>query len=76
MNYLMYPQVSMLERLRGLDQDQCHIIKWCHFFQDKDTFCFVFELLDISFLNFMEKRELAPLRLEDVRHITQQVLMV
>ena len=65
-----------MEKLRCLDPDRCHIVKWLDSFHDRAKICMVIELLDISLWDLMVERDFSPLPSNDIRTIAWQVAIV
>ena len=63
----------MLKKIKGLKLDKHNIVKFIDCFPTTLGKAIVFELLDISLYDYMEKRNDAPMLLSDIRTIIQQV---
>uniref|UniRef100_A0A3B4XEI6 Protein kinase domain-containing protein n=1 Tax=Seriola lalandi dorsalis TaxID=1841481 RepID=A0A3B4XEI6_SERLL len=68
-------EVTMLEKLRKLDQDKNNLIKFTEHFEHKGHVCIAFEMLDISVEDLIEKISSKPLYLSEIRVIAQQMLV-
>uniref|UniRef100_A0A3B4TXG7 Protein kinase domain-containing protein n=1 Tax=Seriola dumerili TaxID=41447 RepID=A0A3B4TXG7_SERDU len=68
-------EVTMLEKLRKLDQDKNNLIKFTEHFEHKGHVCIAFEMLDLSVEDLIEKTSSKPLYLSEIRVITQQMLV-
>ncbi|XP_071398127.1 homeodomain-interacting protein kinase 3-like [Centroberyx affinis] len=66
-------EVNMLQTLKCLDPDKCHIIRFHESFRTRCGTSLVFEVLDISLLNYMWGRGRLPLEFDDIRPIIQQL---
>ncbi|AWP18034.1 putative homeodomain-interacting protein kinase 2-like [Scophthalmus maximus] len=74
-NEIIQREVAMLERVRALDPDRNNIVKFIENFQFHKLSCLVFEMLDRSLWNLMEEREWTELSLNEIRPVTQQLLV-
>lgn len=70
---LSFLQILALLKLKGLDADKCNIVQIHSAFFDRGNFCFVFEYLDKSLSDFIERNNFRPLPLEGIRSIVHQV---
>ncbi len=66
-------EISILEKLRCLDPEICHIVKWNGFFSDADYICLSFELLDQSLGDYLDNRNSVGLTMTEVRPIINQL---
>lgn len=68
-------EIKTLNRLRRLDPDRCHIVKFNSFFFNNEDICLSFEFLDVDLHAYI--CETMPyetgLDLPEVKHITQQL---
>ncbi|XP_077943169.1 uncharacterized protein LOC144386324 [Gasterosteus aculeatus] len=68
-------EVKMLQKLRTLDPEKNHLVRFMDSFIVDDKSCIAFECLDRSLLDLIEQREEAPLTLNEIRPITRQLLV-
>ncbi|XP_036945387.1 homeodomain-interacting protein kinase 1-like [Acanthopagrus latus] len=66
-------EIAMLKKIKGLKLDKHNIVKFIDCFPTTLGKAIVFELLDISLYDYMEKRNDAPMLLSDIRTIIQQM---
>ncbi|XP_077373915.1 glutamate receptor, metabotropic 8b isoform X6 [Festucalex cinctus] len=64
-------EIAILKQLRGLDPDECNIVRWEGFFFHKGNICLNFELLDQNLREFMQHR--CALSIQHVRPVVQQL---
>uniref|UniRef100_A0A8D3A4U2 Protein kinase domain-containing protein n=1 Tax=Scophthalmus maximus TaxID=52904 RepID=A0A8D3A4U2_SCOMX len=74
-NDVIQSEMAMLEKVRALDPDQNNIVKFIENFTFHKLPCVVFEMLDRSLWNLMEEREWTELSLNEIRPVTQQLLV-
>uniref|UniRef100_A0A3B4TW54 Protein kinase domain-containing protein n=1 Tax=Seriola dumerili TaxID=41447 RepID=A0A3B4TW54_SERDU len=68
-------EVIILNRLKKLDRDKNNLIKFTEQFEDKGHVCLVFEILDISIEDLIQRMTFKPLHLSEIRVIAQQMLV-
>ncbi|XP_063284672.1 homeodomain-interacting protein kinase 2-like [Pelobates fuscus] len=66
-------EVEILSQLNKENPDEFNVVKHYEYFQHNDNMCLVFEMLDISLYNFIQKRNNRPLPVRHIRPIVQQV---
>lgn len=69
----MHPQMSMLKRLMKTELEKYNIIRFHESSEVEGANAPVFELLDIRLHDYMTDRRMAPLPLELIRAVIQQV---
>lgn len=65
--------MNILEQLRSFDSDRFNFIKYNDAFIDGEHICLEFEMLDISLLDFLEKKPSHCLLVKEIRPILYQV---
>lgn len=68
-------EVKMLEAVRALDPDKKNIVKFIEHFRFNDFSCLAFEMLDKSLCEMMIARKKRHLRINEIRTVTQQLLV-
>ncbi|KAF3704181.1 Homeodomain-interacting protein kinase 1 [Channa argus] len=68
-------ELEILEALLDVDPDKKNIIKFMGSFRFHELPCLIFEMLDKSIWDLMQERNWAPLSLNEIRPITQQILV-
>uniref|UniRef100_A0A3B4XEX9 Protein kinase domain-containing protein n=1 Tax=Seriola lalandi dorsalis TaxID=1841481 RepID=A0A3B4XEX9_SERLL len=68
-------EVFILNRLKRLDRDKNNLIKFTEQFEHKGHDCLVFEILDISIEDLIQRMTFKPLHLSEIRVIAQQMLV-
>lgn len=71
-------EVAILKKIRELDVDKNNLVKFIDSFryeQSNKQYCIVFEMLDFSLFDLMKERDFKPLRLSEIRVLTQQMLV-
>ncbi|KAK5863887.1 hypothetical protein PBY51_000879 [Eleginops maclovinus] len=66
-------EVLMLEKLRCLDSDKSNIVRCHECFQRMDRTFMVFEMLDLSLHDYMDKREWQPAPLNGIRTVMKDL---
>ncbi|XP_044215442.1 homeodomain-interacting protein kinase 3-like isoform X3 [Thunnus albacares] len=66
-------EVEILEELRAFDSDKFNFVRYNDAFIDRESVCLEFEMLDISLLDFVERRPSCSLLVQEIRPILQQV---
>ncbi|XP_042288015.1 homeodomain-interacting protein kinase 2-like isoform X2 [Thunnus maccoyii] len=66
-------EVEILEQLRAFDSDKFNFVRYNDAFIERESVCLEFEMLDISLLDFVEKRPSCSLLVKEIRPILQQV---
>eukprot|EP00064_Thunnus_orientalis_P012042 superscaffoldBa00001802_g12076 len=66
-------EVEILEQLRAFDSDKFNFVRYNDAFIDRESVCLEFEMLDISLLDYVEKRPSCSLLVKEIRPILQQV---
>ncbi|XP_027144503.1 homeodomain-interacting protein kinase 1 isoform X2 [Larimichthys crocea] len=69
-------EVSMLEHISVLNQDQTNIVKFFERFDHMGQTCLEFEMLDGSLYDLLQEQSGKPLSVKEVRPIAQQMLVV
>ncbi|AWP08930.1 putative homeodomain-interacting protein kinase 2-like [Scophthalmus maximus] len=72
---IIQSELAMLEKIRALDPDQHNIVKFIEHFQFGELPCLVFEMLDTSLSDLIEQRQCRALSLNEIRPVTQQLLV-
>ncbi len=67
-------EVAVLEKLRKCDQDN-NLVRFTEHFKHSGHVCLAFEMLDMSLYDCMKRRRCKPLRLSEIRVISQQMLV-
>ncbi|AWO96521.1 putative homeodomain-interacting protein kinase 2-like [Scophthalmus maximus] len=65
----------MLEKVRAHDPDGNNIVKLLDNFRFCNLSCLAFEMLDRSLRDLMKENDLTPLSLNEIRPVTQQLLV-
>uniref|UniRef100_A0A8C6KES1 Protein kinase domain-containing protein n=1 Tax=Nothobranchius furzeri TaxID=105023 RepID=A0A8C6KES1_NOTFU len=68
-------EATILKHLRELQADQKNLIKLIDHFEYNDSFCFVFEMLDMDLFGLLEMREREPLDVSEVRVVARDLLV-
>uniref|UniRef100_A0A3Q3KDJ8 Protein kinase domain-containing protein n=1 Tax=Monopterus albus TaxID=43700 RepID=A0A3Q3KDJ8_MONAL len=68
-------EVAMLQALRAVDPDKNNLVRFIDSFDCQNCYCLAFEMLDKSLWDLMMDRRLTPLTLNEIRPITQQLLV-
>uniref|UniRef100_A0A8D3AZG1 Protein kinase domain-containing protein n=1 Tax=Scophthalmus maximus TaxID=52904 RepID=A0A8D3AZG1_SCOMX len=68
-------ELAMLGKIRALDPDRHNIVKFIEKCQYGELPCLVFEMLDISLSDLIEERERRALSVNELRPVTQQLLV-
>ena len=63
----------ILEKLRCLDPDQSRIIRCLDWYHGREIAYMVFEMLDVSLHDLMDRRKWAPLPFNAIRTIIKDV---
>ncbi|KAK2847481.1 hypothetical protein Q5P01_010480 [Channa striata] len=72
---ILKDEIAILKVVQALDPDKKNIVKFIEYFRFQELSCLVFEMLDKSLWDLMNERNWAPLSLNEIRTITQQVLV-
>nr|XP_054594251.1 uncharacterized protein LOC129161614 [Nothobranchius furzeri] len=68
-------EATILKHLRELQADQKNLIKLIDHFELNDSFCLVFEMLDMDLFDLMEMRQEKPLDVSEVRVVARDLLV-
>uniref|UniRef100_A0A8C6P8H8 Protein kinase domain-containing protein n=1 Tax=Nothobranchius furzeri TaxID=105023 RepID=A0A8C6P8H8_NOTFU len=68
-------EATILKHLRELQADQKNLIKLIDHFEYNDSFCFVFEMLDMDLFDLLEMRHDKPLDVSEVRVVAHDLLV-
>uniref|UniRef100_A0A8D3EEB7 Protein kinase domain-containing protein n=1 Tax=Scophthalmus maximus TaxID=52904 RepID=A0A8D3EEB7_SCOMX len=68
-------ELAMLEKIRALDPDRHNIVTFIEKCQYDELPCLVFEVMDISLLDLLKERERRALSVNEIRPVTQQLLV-
>lgn len=69
-------QVDILGHLRAFDSDRFNFVKYHNAFIDGEHVCLEFEMLDISLLDFLQKKPSHYLLVKEIRPILHQVRVI
>uniref|UniRef100_A0A665WBB5 Protein kinase domain-containing protein n=1 Tax=Echeneis naucrates TaxID=173247 RepID=A0A665WBB5_ECHNA len=68
-------EVAMLKAVSVLDPNKNNIVRFIDDFTYHGHFCLAFEMLDMSLLDLLKKRQWKPLNLNELRPVTHQLLV-
>nr|XP_054588919.1 uncharacterized protein LOC129153557 [Nothobranchius furzeri]XP_054588920.1 uncharacterized protein LOC129153557 [Nothobranchius furzeri]XP_054588921.1 uncharacterized protein LOC129153557 [Nothobranchius furzeri] len=68
-------EATILNHLRELQADQKNLIKLIDHFEYNDSFCLVFEMLDMDFYDLLEMRQEKPLDVSEIRVVAHDLLV-
>uniref|UniRef100_A0A3Q3LR75 Protein kinase domain-containing protein n=1 Tax=Mastacembelus armatus TaxID=205130 RepID=A0A3Q3LR75_9TELE len=68
-------EMEMLQAIRSLDTKKKNIVKFTEDFKSHDCSCLPFEMLDKSLWNLMTEKEGKSLSLNEIRPVTQQLMV-
>uniref|UniRef100_A0A665TI28 Protein kinase domain-containing protein n=1 Tax=Echeneis naucrates TaxID=173247 RepID=A0A665TI28_ECHNA len=68
-------EVAMLKAVSVLDPNKNNIVRFIDDFTFHGHFCLAFEMLDMSLLDLLKKRQWKPLNLNQLRPVTHQLLV-
>lgn len=68
-------EVEMLKAIRNLDPDKNNIVRFVEHFTFNSLSCLAFEMLDKSLWDLMKERKFKGMSLNQIRPVTQQVLV-
>nr|XP_019935390.1 PREDICTED: homeodomain-interacting protein kinase 1-like [Paralichthys olivaceus] len=68
-------ELKILKAISVLDSDKKNIVKFQNSFKHKHLSCIVFEMLDLSLHDLMQKRNWLPLSLNEIRPVVHQLLV-
>uniref|UniRef100_A0A8D3ASX9 Protein kinase domain-containing protein n=1 Tax=Scophthalmus maximus TaxID=52904 RepID=A0A8D3ASX9_SCOMX len=74
-NTIIQRELEMLEKVRAHDPDGNNIVKLLDNFRFCNLSCLAFEMLDRSLRDLMKENDLTPLSLNEIRPVTQQLLV-
>uniref|UniRef100_A0A8D2ZZ14 Protein kinase domain-containing protein n=1 Tax=Scophthalmus maximus TaxID=52904 RepID=A0A8D2ZZ14_SCOMX len=72
---IIQSELATLEEVRALHHDRHNIVKFIESFHFGELPCLVFEMLDTSLCDMMEDRDHTRLGLNEIRPVTQQLLV-
>uniref|UniRef100_A0A3B3CK43 Protein kinase domain-containing protein n=1 Tax=Oryzias melastigma TaxID=30732 RepID=A0A3B3CK43_ORYME len=68
-------EIKALIELSKIDADKYNLAKFVEWFHHNNHVCIVFEMLDLSLCDYMEKRGFQPLSLTTIRCLAWQLLV-
>ncbi|XP_044065504.1 homeodomain-interacting protein kinase 1-like isoform X2 [Siniperca chuatsi] len=66
-------EVAILQQLRAFDSDRFNFVRCNDAFIDKEHVCLEFEMLDVSLMDFLEKKPSRSLSVKEIRPILHQM---